>query len=90
MPFKFQNKQKIAEVQKLKDLADLNKKFVINLANENFTDAEYSVLGSGLKFVDIPKELKANFLDGDAQQFMRKMRIRYLMKITSSHEYARL
>ena len=90
MPFKFQNKQKIAEVQKLKDLADLNKKFVINLANENFTDAEYSVLGRGLKFVDIPKEPKANLLDGDAQQFMRKMHIRYHMKITLSHEYARL
>ena len=36
---------KSKQSKKLKDLADLNKKFVINLANENFTDAEYSVLG---------------------------------------------
>ena len=57
----------------------MNKKFVINLANENFSDAEYSVLGRGLKFVDTPKDPKAKMLDRDVQQFMRKMRIRYLM-----------
>ena len=47
--------------KKLKDLADLNKKFVINLANENFSDAEYSVLGRGLKFIDIPKAPQSIF-----------------------------
>ena len=60
--------------KKLKDLADLNKKFVINLANENFTDADYSVLGRGLKFVDIPKETQAYLLDRDVEQLMGKMR----------------
>ena len=73
------NRKKAKKSQTQKDLANLNKKFVINLANENFTDAEYSVLGRGLKFIDIPKSPKAIWLDRDTQTFMRKMRIRYLM-----------
>ena len=32
-----------------------------------------------MKFVDTPKDPKANMLDRDVQLFMRKMRIRYLM-----------
>ncbi len=72
-------KKKSKKSKKLKDLADLNKKFVINLANENFSDAEYSVLGRGLKFVDTPKDPTAIMLDRDVQLFMRKIRIRYLM-----------
>ena len=63
----------------LKDLANKNKKFVINLANENFSDAEISVLGRGLKFVDVPKTPAADMLDRDTETFMRKMRIRFLM-----------
>ena len=55
------------------------KKFIINLANENLTDAEISVLGRGSKFTDVPKDPKAYMLDRDAEAFMRKMRIRCLM-----------
>ena len=29
----------------------MNKKFIINLANENLTDGEISVLGRGLNFI---------------------------------------
>jgi hypothetical protein len=63
----------------LKDLGEINKKFVINLTNEKFSDAEISVLGRGLKFIDIPKKPTANMLDRDTENFMRKMRIRYIM-----------
>ena len=65
--------------KKLKDLANLNKKFVNNLENENFSDAEYSVLGRGLKFIDVLKNPRAHLLDVDTESFRRKMRIRYLM-----------
>ena len=65
--------------KKLQDLVNFNKKFVINLANENFSDAEFAVLGKGLKFIAIPKDPQANQLDRDTKQFMRKMRIRYIM-----------
>ena len=61
------------------DLANMNKKFIINSANENLTDAEISVLGRGLKFIDVPKDPKAYMLDRDTESLMRKMRIRYLM-----------
>ena len=74
----------------LKDLANLNKKFVINLANENFTDAELSVLGKGLKFIDIPKDPTVKMLDRDTETFMRIMRIRYLMankKAKRTHKF---
>ena len=57
--------------KKLKDLANANKKFVINLANENFSNAELSVSGRGLKFIDIPKPPKAILLDRDTEAFMR-------------------
>jgi len=60
-------------------LAETNKKFVINLTNEIFSDAEISVLGRGLKFIDVPKNPTANMLDRDTENFMRKMRIRYIM-----------
>ena len=75
--------------KKLKDLANLNKKFVINLANENFSDAEYSVLGRGLKYIDVPKNPKAILLDRDTEVFMRKMRIRYLMANKKPKEFNR-
>ena len=45
--------------KKLKDLANMNKKFIINLANENLNDAEIFVSGRGLKFIDVPKDPKA-------------------------------
>ena len=76
--------------KKLKDLANANKKFVINLANENFSDAELSVLGRGLKFIDVPKPPKAILLDRDTVSFMRKMRVRFLMfnkKAKRTHKF---
>ena len=87
------NSKTIKKSQKsknLKDLANANKKFVINLANENFSDAELSVLGRGLKFIDIPKDPKAKLLDRDTEAFMRIMRIRYLMfnkKAKRTHKF---
>ena len=34
----------------------MNKKFIINLANENLTDGEISVLGRGLNFIDVLRD----------------------------------
>ena len=89
---KSQNYKSEKRSKTLKDLAELNKKFVINLSNETFTDAELSVLGRGLKFIHVPKKPSAIQLDGDTEAFMRKMRIRYLMsnsKKSRTHKFKR-
>ena len=79
MPVEIQTLKQSQIKKKIKDLANMNKKFIIKLANENLTDAEMSVLGRGLKFVDVPKDPKAYMLDKDTEAFMRKMCIRSLM-----------
>ena len=87
MPVEIQNPQTITEIKKIKGFCQYKKKkFIINLANENLTDAEISVLGRGSKFTDVPKDPKAYMLDRDAEAFMRKMRIRCLMANKKENE----
>ena len=71
MCFEFPNYQHISEVPELKDLANANKKFVINLANEHFSNADLSVSGRDLKFIAIPTPPKAILLDRDTEALMR-------------------
>ena len=51
--------------KKWKDLANMNRKFIINLANENLTDGEISVLGRGMNFIDVLRDPNMLYRDTD-------------------------
>ena len=58
----------------------MNKKFIINLANENLTDGEISVLGRGLNFIDVLRDPNMLYRDTDMYRSIHEKNAhRYLM-----------
>ena len=69
MPFEIHNPQTITEIKKMKGSGQYEQKVhhKLNLANENLTDGEISVLGRGLNFIDVLRD--PNMLDRDTDMY---------------------